>query len=96
MNKKFWKELLKGSKWVVICLVVLAVGIAAWYWVAWCLGWYTHRFFDLKTFGPQNFVQFGSSMLVFTLIVQIITVILTGWFLLAWGRSRQPKEQEKV
>ena len=94
MNKTFFKELLKGSKWVILALVILTVAVAFWYGAAWSLGWYVRNFFDLKNFGPQNYVQLGSSVLVFTLIVQIITVILTGWFLLSWGKSRGLKQEE--
>lgn len=88
MNKAFFKELLKGLKWVVLALIILTVAVITWYGVSWSLGWYVDRFFDLKSFGSQDFVQFGSSVLVFTLIIQIITIILTGWFLVSWGKSR--------
>jgi len=94
MNKAFFKELLKGSKWVLLAVLILAVLVAGWYGTAWTLGWYVERFFDLKDFGSANFVQFGSSMLVFTLIVQIITIILTGWFLLSWGKSRKKEDKQ--
>ncbi len=94
MNKAFFKELLKGSKWVILALIILTIAVASWYGAAWSLGWYVHNFFDLKNFGPQNYVQLGSCVLVFTLIVQIITVILTGWFLLSWGKSRNLEQEE--
>ena len=95
MNKKFFKELLKGSKWVILALVILSVVVVSWYGAAWSLGWYTHKFFDLKNFGQGNYVQFGSCVLVFTLIIQVITIILTGWFLISWGKSRDRKQEEK-
>lgn len=92
MNKSLFKELLKGLRWVILALIILAGGINVWYWIAWLFGWYVHKFFDLKNFGPWNYVQFGSCVLVFTLVIQIITVILTGWFLISWGKSRKMKE----
>lgn len=85
---KFFKELLKGFKWVIIALIILAALIALWIGCAWSLGWVVHRYVDLKNFSPENFIPFGSVVLVFTLIIQIITIILTLWALLAWGRAR--------
>jgi energy-coupling factor transporter transmembrane protein EcfT len=95
MNKDFFKELLKGLKWVVLALIALVIAVASWYGAAWSLGWYVDKFFDLENFGQQNYVQLGSCVLVFTLIIQIVTVILTGWLLLSWGRSRGLGQKEK-
>ncbi len=94
MNKNLFTELIKGLKWVLLAIIILAAVVASWYGVAWSMGWYAHNFFDLKNFGQSNYVQFGSCVLVFTLITQIITIIITGWFLLAWGKSRVVKEPE--
>lgn len=87
-------ELLKGLKWVILLITVLAVLVISWCGAAWVLGWYAYKFFDLKNFGPENYVQFGSSVLVFMLIVQVITIIITGWFLISWGKSRGLKQGE--
>jgi len=94
VNKAFFKELFKGLKWFLLALAILAICIAAWYGFAWSLGWYVHHFFDLKNFGQWNYVQFGSCILVFTLVIQIVTVVLTGWFLIAWGKSRGFSQKE--
>ena len=94
MNKAFLKELLKRSKWVILAIIILVIVIASWYGVAWALGWYIHKFFDLKNFGPWNYVRHGSCILVFTLIIQIVTIILTGWFLISWGKSRNINQKE--
>lgn len=85
---KFFKELLRGFKWVTLSLTILIIFITLWVGCAWSLGWLVNKYFDLKNFGPENFIPFGSGVLVFTLIIQIITIILTLWALLAWGRSR--------
>jgi len=82
------KELLRGSKWVGVAILVVIVTVALWLGIAWSLGWFTNRFFDLSNFGSQNYISFGSSVLVFTFIIQIITVILTAWGLLSWGKAR--------
>ena len=88
MNSKFFKELLKGFKWVIISILILAIIIVSWIGCAWSLGWLVERFFDLQNFGSNKYIVFGSGVLAFTLIIQMITIILTLWALLAWGRSR--------
>jgi hypothetical protein len=87
MIKKFFKELGVGFKWVVIALIVLAILVSLWIGCAWGLGWSIHRFFDMSNYGPNKFISFGSCALVFTIIIQAITIILVGWVMLAWGRA---------
>lgn len=88
MNK-FLKELFKGFKWVLISILILALIIAVFIGSAWGLGWLVDRLFDFKDFGPKFYIPFGSAVLVFTVIIQIITVIITVWALLAYGKSRK-------
>jgi hypothetical protein len=85
---EFFKELLKGSRWVLISILVLALIIASFIGSAWGLGYLVERFFDLKNFGPDRYIPFGSAVLVFTFIIQLITIIITIWALLAYGKSR--------
>jgi hypothetical protein len=84
----FLKELFRGLKWVMVVLLSIAVGIGIWVGSAWGLGYLINRTFDLKNFGPHNYISFGSFVLVFALIVMIITIVLTGWALISYGRSR--------
>jgi hypothetical protein len=84
----FFKELVRGFKWVVIALLIMAIIFAGFVGCAWVLGWAINHFFDLKNFGPQNFISFGSCVLAYTLLIQLVTIILTGWAMLAYGRSR--------
>jgi hypothetical protein len=87
MIQKFFKELTTGFRWVIVALLVLAILVSLWIACAWGLGWAIHRFFDMSTYGPKNFISFGSCALIFTIIIQAITVILVGWVMLAWGRA---------
>lgn len=84
----FFKELFKESKWVLISLVVLALLVSAFVFGAWSLGWIVDRLFDMQKFNSDYYIPFGSAVLVFTLIIQIVTVILTVWALLAYGKTR--------
>jgi len=84
---KFFKELLRGTKWVGMSLIILAILIGMWVGCAWSLGWLVENYLSLENFGPHKYIGFGSGVLVFILIIQIITIILTLWALLAWGRS---------
>ena len=85
---RFFAELLKGSKWVGIALFVIALLVTLFIGSAWGLGWLVERFFDLGNFGPHKYIAFGSAVLVFTTIIQLVTIILTIWALLAYGKSR--------
>jgi len=87
MNK-FFKELLRGLKWVGIALLILVALVAMWVGGAWSLGWLINQYVDLQNFGPHRYISVGSGVLAFTLIIQVITIILTLWALLAWGRSK--------
>lgn len=94
----FLKELLKGSKWVFISLVILILLVSAFVFGAWSLGWIVDQLFDMEKFNPDYYVPFGSAVLVFTLIIQIVTIILTIWALLAYGKTRNiiKKESENA
>ena len=85
---KFFKELLRGLKWLGLSLIILAALIAMWVGCAWSLGWLIEHYVDLQNFGPHRYISIGSGILTFTLIIQIITIIITLWALLAWGRSK--------
>jgi len=91
MNKSLFIEMLKGLKWVILALAILAAIVASWWGIAWSLGWYIDKIYNLSEFNSGLYVQFGSSVLVFTVIVQIITLILFGWILIAWGKSQGSK-----
>ena len=93
MNKSLFKEMLKGLKWVILAISILVVIVASWWGVAWSLGWYIHKFYNLSEFNSGLYVHFGSSILVFTLVIQIITLILFGWVLISWGKSQGSKEK---
>jgi hypothetical protein len=81
---KFFKELIKGSKWVFIFLGTLFLLIALWLGCAWSIGWTVNH---MGIYGPQHYLLFGSCALIFTLIIQAITIILAGWILISYGRS---------
>jgi len=85
---KFLKELFKGFKWVLISILILSLIIAIFVGSAWGLGWLVDKLFDLKNFGPNFYIPFGSAVLVFTFIIQLVTIIITIWALLAYGKSR--------
>lgn len=93
---KFFKELLTGFRWVLISITVLVGLVASWIGCAWLLGWLVERYFDLQNFGPDDFIVFGSGVLVFTLLIQIVTIIITIWALLAWGRSQGLVKKKEV
>lgn len=81
------KELFRGLKWVAIALGVVAILIGLWLGCAWGIGWTLNHFYDLKNFGPHKYFSLGSCTLVFTLIIQVVTVIIVAWFLMAYGRA---------
>lgn len=85
---KFFKELFKGLKWVLISLSILAALIGMWLGCAWSLGWLVDNYLNIEMLNSQKYIGFGSVVLVFILIIQIITIILVLWALLAWGRSK--------
>lgn len=85
---KFTKELFHGTKWVVIAFFTLAFLIGMWLGCAWSLGWLVENYLDIENLAPHKYISFGSGVLTFILIIQIITIILTLWALLAWGRSK--------
>ncbi|RKY76032.1 hypothetical protein DRQ07_10960 [candidate division KSB1 bacterium] len=87
MNR-FLKELFKGFKWVLISILILSLIIVVFIGSAWGLGWLVDKLFDLKNFGPNFYISFGSVTLVFTFIIQLVTIIIIIWALLAYGKSR--------
>ena len=84
----FLKELFRGIKWIAIILCIIILLVAGWVGFSWCMGYAVDHLFDLKSFGSIHYISFGSCVLVFTLLVQILTVIFTIWAILAWGKSR--------
>lgn len=95
MNK-FLKELLCGFKWVLISIIILVIIVILWVGCAWSLGWLINKYFDLQNFGPRNFITFGSIVMVFTLLIQVITIIITVQVLIAWGKSRRIIKKENI
>jgi hypothetical protein len=95
MMNSFLRELFKGTKWVSIAIFILTVAISVFVGSAWSLGWLVDRLFDLNNFDPGYYISFGSAVLVFTLIIQIITIIITIWALLAYGKSSRGIIQKK-
>lgn len=85
---KLHEELLQGLKWVLFAIMGVVIIVLLWVGAAWSLGWFTEKFYDLPNFGSANYISFGSSILVFILLAQIITIILTAWGLLSWGKAR--------
>jgi hypothetical protein len=87
------KNLFAGLKWMTVIILVLALIIATWLGLAWVIAWGMGQLFALGNygFGPDQYVAFGSCILVFTLVVQIITMSLTIWFLVSWGKARVNK-----
>jgi len=83
-----FKELLKGLKWVLIAVSVIIFLIGVWVGLAWFIGWFVNRFFDLQNFGPHSYISFGSIMLVLCLAMQIITIVITAWALISYGKAR--------
>ena len=84
---KFIAELLTGFKWVLIAILLLSVLIAGWLGCAWGIGWAINHFFDLRNFGPKSYLAYGSCIIAITFILQVITILLTGWVLIAYGKS---------
>jgi hypothetical protein len=93
MNKVLFKESLKGLKIIGLVVLALAVILGIWLGVAWTIGWAMGRIFDLGNcgFSPTQYISFGSCILVFMLITQIITLSVTVWFLISWGKARVQK-----
>ena len=84
--KKLIKELFSGLKWVFIPLVIIVLLASSWVGAAWSLGWLLERLFDLKNFSSKDFISFGSWVLSIALVVQIITIVIISWILLALGK----------
>jgi hypothetical protein len=81
------KELIRGLKWLGAAIGVLILLIGLWLGCAWSLGWAFSHFFNWAAFGPSKYISFGSCALVFTVIIQILTLLLVGWVLVAYGRA---------
>jgi len=87
MNK-FFKELFRGFKWVFVAFLILVGLIGLWLGCAWSLGWLVDNYLNVEMLSSNKYIGFGSVVLVFILIIQLITIILVLWALLAWGRSK--------
>jgi uncharacterized membrane protein len=85
---RFYKELLRGLKWVLFTIIVISFFVGVWVGLSWSIGWLVNRFFDLQNFGPQSYISFGSIILVLCLAMQIVTVVITAWALITWGKAR--------
>lgn len=88
MNKKFLKSLLTGLMLVGLIIGALAIIIGIWLGLAWSIGWAMDQLFDLVNFNSSQYIAFGSCILVFVLVTQIITLSVTTWFLVSWGKAR--------
>lgn len=82
------KELLKGLKWVALALLALVIIVGVWIGCAWAIGTSVNRLMQLN-FENQNYIVLGSVILVFVLLAQVVTIILTGWVLISWNKSRK-------
>lgn len=82
--KKLIIELLRGLKWVILFLGLLAVLFYIWLGCAWCIGWGLNHY----RIDPMNFKVIGSCAMAFVLVVQIVMLVLIGWVLNAYRRSR--------
>ena len=82
------KELLRGLKWVALALIALVVIVGIWIGCAWAIGASVNRFMQIN-FENQNYIVLGSVILAFVLVAQVVTVILTGWVLISWNKSRK-------
>lgn len=82
------KDLLKGLRWLLITMAILIFLIGLWIVFSWSIGWVINSFFDLENFGPKNYISLGSIILVFNLVMQILTVVVTAWALVSWGKAR--------
>jgi len=85
------KEILKGLKLLGLIIGALAIIIGIWLGLAWGIGWAMDRIFDFVNFSQSQYIVFGSCVLVFTLVTQIITMSMTVWFLVSWGKARVQK-----
>ena len=85
---KFFSEFLKLSRILLITMLVLAGFIGAWCGTAWLLGWVIKALFHWQDMRPDQYIAFGSVVLIFTAAVQIETIVATGISMLAWGRSK--------
>ena len=93
--RKMFKELMKSMKWIGLVVAVLMVLVGSWIGLAWVLGWATEQIFNLNI-DPNRYISFGSCILVFTFVTQIITVSLTIWFLISWGKAKVNKTIKKA
>jgi hypothetical protein len=84
-------DMLKVFRLLIAVLFLVSLLIGAWLGLAWGLGWGMDHLFDLGNFRSCDYIAFGSCILVFTLVVQIITTSLTVWFLVSWGKARVKK-----
>lgn len=82
------KELLRGLRWVFVALGTIAFLVALWVGCAWSIGWALNHFYDLKNFGSSQYISVGSCALVFTVLIQIVTIILTLWVILSYGKNK--------
>ena len=80
-------------KWVGVAILAIAFLLGAWLGLAWLLGFSLTTIFHLNLIKSQ-FIGVGSCILVFTMIVQIITVVVTVWFLITWGKAKVQKVAE--
>jgi hypothetical protein len=82
------KKILMWFKWLGFVLLLVCGIIGVWIGSAWGLGYLIDHSFDMVNYGSRSYVAFGSFLLVFVVLINLITLISVGWALIAYGRAR--------
>jgi len=81
----FLKCLCKNFKWVLLGLLILTVLVAVFIGISYLFGSMIYQL--MFHVGTHNYIIMGIIALLFTFLMQILTIFLGGWFLLSWGQS---------
>lgn len=91
---KFMIELGRGLKWLGLSLIALALVIALFCGCSWSIGWLIFTFLGLSNLAPigtvlghPKYLSVGATIFSFVLIFQTVTIIITIWVILAYGRA---------
>ena len=78
----------KVVRWILFLLILVVIIVGGWVGLSWGLGVLMDNAFDLKNYGPANYISFGSFLLVLIILVNLITIGAVGWGLFSYGRAR--------
>jgi hypothetical protein len=78
----------KIVSWIIFFIALVVIIIGGWAGLSWGLGALVGNAFDLKNYGPTNYISFGSFLLVLIILVNLVTIGAVGWGLFSYGRAR--------